>query len=783
MAKKENQVAEKNVAGGSAPKKKSLIRRIIFWCALVVVFFIVAAAAASLFIPWNKVKDKATTELSKTLNRKVSIGKIFFNPFNGIAIEVSKISISNAKGFTNKPFVADDKLIVKFYVLPLFVGKAVIKKIQLVDPQILVERNRRGIFNFTDLTSGKSSSKSKAKASKVSSKSSAPTKIPVDIVISELSIKNGQITYNDDYLATPLRTQVNNFNLTVGPISLNSKKPMQISLATQIVLNKKVIPLTVEGAASVFYNEQKAKIENIVVKAPSVSISVSGSVSSFLTKPTLDVDASLDVVLKTLAADLIPPSLVDFPAALSLSGSLDFKASVKGNPEDLDKLKINGDLTFGKIGVKYSGFTAFDDLEGTIHLTEKAVSSKGITFLVGDSPLNLDLKVSNYVLSDLKSMKKLKAKVAMQLSGKQINLDKFFDAYLALPYDATKADSSSAASGASVAVPDLSKKIPPYLSVQSKINVDKVTLKDLELSKLAVKADLVKQNLDQSFFVNIFDGGVNETAKASFKTSNPTYTVAAKVKDFHLDKSSNGSLRILAAFLERRFKSSSLTSNVLKFFFGNDPANSPAKDMVAGIVNTQINVAGQGLQPKMAREKLKGNCHVDITKVKISHLKALENAADTLNIAALKKDLDLDVVRGDFDIKNQLVTTHNLVMGEGDSNMLKLKFDGHVDFDKNADGVMNTRLNPQLVSIPDSLSAFKDEKGWAEVDLSLKGPLTNPQVTVELEKAVKKAVNKKVDEVKQQVQQKVDEEKNKVQSQVQQQVQDKAKDLLKGLFH
>ncbi|MFA6549134.1 MAG: AsmA family protein, partial [Candidatus Margulisiibacteriota bacterium] len=130
---------------------KKLFKWIGITAGILVVLLIIGVVALPLIFPLEKIKDYAVSRISETIHREVKIEKVSFNIFEGVKLE--KLSIGNRAGFSNQPFVTADAISLRYAFWPLFWRQIIIKEVRLVNPQVLVEKNARGEFNFSDMFS------------------------------------------------------------------------------------------------------------------------------------------------------------------------------------------------------------------------------------------------------------------------------------------------------------------------------------------------------------------------------------------------------------------------------------------------------------------------------------------------------------------------------------------------------------------------------------------------------------------------------------------------------
>ena len=118
-------------------------RRLVVWS---LSLFVAYTVIGFLILP-PIIRSVAVKQLSKQLDRAVSIQKIKINPFV-LSATVDGLLIKDRDG---KPFLSWDEVYVNFQ-LSSFFGKAwVFKEISTTRPFVRAQMNQDGTFNFSDL--------------------------------------------------------------------------------------------------------------------------------------------------------------------------------------------------------------------------------------------------------------------------------------------------------------------------------------------------------------------------------------------------------------------------------------------------------------------------------------------------------------------------------------------------------------------------------------------------------------------------------------------------------
>jgi len=315
---------------------KKAIKWIAIIAGILIILLIVGAVALPFVIPLEKIKDLATAKISETINREVRIEKVSFNIFEGIKLE--GLSVSNRTGFAKKPFVSADAIALRYAFWPLFQRQIIIKELRLVKPEILIEKNAAGVFNFSDLTQKKAAPKKKKKEAKEPGFS---------MIVDTFSIRNGKITYAD--YGTKTSSSLKEADLTVSGITLALLKPIGFDFSATASYKEKDIPIGFSGKISLDLKNENVKIPDLSLRVAGEKANLSAAVSRFKAGPDIDFSISsrkleIDPLLAVFTAGATAPKEKEkLPRGEltrrinKITASLPYRLKVKGDI-DIDNL-------------------------------------------------------------------------------------------------------------------------------------------------------------------------------------------------------------------------------------------------------------------------------------------------------------------------------------------------------------------------------------------------------------------------------------------------------------
>jgi hypothetical protein len=138
------------------------------------------------------VKTAASVGGPKVLGVPVSIGNVSLSPLSG-RLTITKLSVGNPKGFSDKPSFAVDQVDVGLNLRSLLSDTIIVKKIRVDAPAISYE-SKDGQSNFDTLLSSAKKSESEEKAKAPADKKDK--KAGKKVVIEEFSLNGAKVSYS-----------------------------------------------------------------------------------------------------------------------------------------------------------------------------------------------------------------------------------------------------------------------------------------------------------------------------------------------------------------------------------------------------------------------------------------------------------------------------------------------------------------------------------------------------------------------------------------------------------
>ena len=161
-----------------------LARTVLIALATVVILLVAAAAALPLFLNADSFRARIETTLSKSLNRKVTMGKVDLSVWSGGLVATNTV-IADDPNFSAQPFMQVDTVKIRVELLPLLLRKEIrIRGFLLDTPKVDLLRAANGKWNYASLGSSASQSSSAEQRSGT---------VP-DLTAGHIEVEHGQIT-------------------------------------------------------------------------------------------------------------------------------------------------------------------------------------------------------------------------------------------------------------------------------------------------------------------------------------------------------------------------------------------------------------------------------------------------------------------------------------------------------------------------------------------------------------------------------------------------------------
>src|SRR3984885_11515715 len=149
----------------------------------VVALVVLVAVCLPLFLNADSFRARIESTLTKSLGRKVSIGKLDLSVWSG-GLVATTATVADDPAFSTQPFIQADSVKIGVEILPLILSKQIrIRGFSLVSPKVQLLRAANGTWNYSTI------GKSGATAQDADTKQAFP-----DLTVGHVTVENGRFT-------------------------------------------------------------------------------------------------------------------------------------------------------------------------------------------------------------------------------------------------------------------------------------------------------------------------------------------------------------------------------------------------------------------------------------------------------------------------------------------------------------------------------------------------------------------------------------------------------------
>src|SRR5580698_6516800 len=149
----------------------------------VVLLILLVVVCLPLFLNADSFRARIESTLTKSLGRKVTIGKLDLAVWSG-GLVATNATVADDPAFSTQPFIQADSVKIGVEILPLVFSKELhIRGFSLINPKVQLLRATNGTWNYSTI------GKSAASAQDADTKQTFP-----DLTVAHVTVENGQFT-------------------------------------------------------------------------------------------------------------------------------------------------------------------------------------------------------------------------------------------------------------------------------------------------------------------------------------------------------------------------------------------------------------------------------------------------------------------------------------------------------------------------------------------------------------------------------------------------------------
>jgi uncharacterized protein involved in outer membrane biogenesis len=383
--------------------KKSGNKVVLYILLGIIILVGIGVGTVALMFPPQKIKAMVLPQVTKALGRNVEVdgAGISIYPVIGVSLSGLKIDNTSREGFSDTAFVKVDKFLIQISFFSLLKGKPEISRVILKKPFILVETDKSGSFNYSDLAILKSDSTVK----KEETKSGGMPMLPVPVSLKSFVIEHGAVQYIDrkgkqellignidDQISFSIDKELKDVktsgSLVLSGVSVKDKSISKPLTNLTITLSHDVAADLVGGVA---------QIKQLRLSFQKVFLNCSGTISDLTGNPEYNLNIVSDPVeLKDLLAE-IPVELAPDLAKIAASGILDLKLAINGRFDNSKHLPVQGSLVVKDGLIKYTDLPkSINDFNVSVLFNDSLVNVEQLRCKLGENPIALRATLSNF---------------------------------------------------------------------------------------------------------------------------------------------------------------------------------------------------------------------------------------------------------------------------------------------------------------------------------------------------------------------------------------------------
>ncbi|MBI4005880.1 MAG: AsmA family protein [Gammaproteobacteria bacterium] len=320
-----------------------LIKLLLGLTLLLVLAVVVSVVGAILIIDPNDYKDFIITKVEEETGRKLALtGDLSLTYYPWLGLEAEGITLGNARGFGDTPFLHTDLIAVRIKTMPLLKKLYELDTLRLHGLQVNLAKNKEGVGNWEDLTGKQTPEEAE--------KTSEPLQLAA-VILGGVDIKDGLITWHDQNADQKIK--ISGLNMTTGELSYG--EPINLAMGFKAEANKPALQsdLNLKGTLNYDLNAGQYSFKPIDLTAKLTGKNVPGGSADLVFKAAVESNLKEDAAyISDLSLDVLDTSITGaLTAGRISSGTPQVKAQLAIKGDDLAKLlqlidpKTAGELT------------------------------------------------------------------------------------------------------------------------------------------------------------------------------------------------------------------------------------------------------------------------------------------------------------------------------------------------------------------------------------------------------------------------------------------------------
>lgn len=709
-------------------KSRGLLRKLAI-STVAAVAALGAVAAVPFFVDWNAVREAAEREGTRQLGRAVTIERIRAGVFLGV--EMGGFSVGPRPRTTAPPLVRADRVVARIRLLPLFLLRVVIHRVDLVAPELKVSRSRGGAWSFSDLLArrgendrrgGDGRGRIEGKRWKAQSSLVPSSPVPVSLEVSTFRIRDGVLEFRDASVKPARAAGATALNLMISDLNLEGRLT-RVSASAEASMGGEAAPVRLKGRVGLDLVHSRLVMKDMAVTFPGVRSATSGDVRDLHGIPSCKVENHTVVDLAEAWEGFRRFTGRSLGDGLEPAGEVDIRMDLR---RAAGKLKFGGTAGLRNVRVRHGGWPGtIEELEGTIMLDNDRVSTTNLRLITFGSPFTFMCDIRNLRLAapgDF-SMRGFSPRGRFVVESPRLVLDRFFPERggegAAPPGNATVPGRGGRREG-KPGEPDLRRMLPRGADLDGELHIKDLRYGRLSAEDVSAEVRVAKGNAAGSVRSSLYSGRLSGSAEVRMTKCPLEFKVAARMEKVALGR---------------------LAGDLVETFAADAGA---WEGRVSGSATTELRLSGKGVTPRALREEMSGWGKIRVDNGEVSRLRFFRRGLGRLlDLRFLSRGFRFRALTGDFSVGVARITTSDLKMDPGEDGDLGLEYRGWLGFSTRMSGEMGGRFHPRharrLRRGGLGGGFFTDEEGWLVADWDVRGTFFAPELEFSRRPARKRA--------------------------------------------
>jgi len=696
-----------------------LLRIVAYLLGGLVLIVVAAVIVIPMVVDPNDFKPQIAEAVESATGRSLSMeGDLGLSVFPWLGLEVGPTSLSNAPGFSERPFAQVQAVQVRVKLMPLLHKELQMDTVVLQGLNLSLETDAAGNTNWADLAGA--GAEAEAKPQPPAGEEAGKVAL-AGLAIGGVEITDAALLWDDR--KTGAQYHVEQVNLTTGAIAAGAAVPVRLQLQLTAKEPEITGPVEFNGTVALSADNQVVQIDNA-----QLSTDLSGAVlPGGALKSKLGFTTRVDLAAQTLDVTQLALAALGLTIEGGLSGKQILGDAAAFSGELRIKEFVPRELieALGQPLPEVSDAKVLSRADGQLQLaaTKDSLSLPKLQLRLDDSTLNGDLKVSNFA----------KPAIRFALHLDDIDVDRYLPPRSEAP--APVPPTTAAAAGAQMIPVETLRG----LNVNGKLSIDRLKAAQLR------STDIVIQLLAQDGLVrvhpasaNMYQGRYQGDVSLDVRGKQPKISLNEKLSGVQVGP-------------------------LLQDMLG--------EARLSGATQASAQLTALGQTPDEFKQTLNGNLAFAFT----------DGAVQGFNLAAMIRkaqaqlkgqplppesgpnQTDFSQLTGTATVTNGVIQNQDL---SAKSPLLRVEGKGSVDLPKET---LDYLVTAKVVgSLEGQGGKGLDEVRGVAIPVQVAGTFAKPSYKIRLDEAVREAAEEKV--------------KEKVQEKVEKKLEKQFGDSLKGLF-